>query len=424
MEQVPDAILPAESPLHRFLDRTLFQFETATLAALLLVTLVQPTIGRIGIPTWMLVLGFLVSNLLVEFVRGRVTRLHAFLHKYVLSLFVSAIVYFLGTGPGGPLFILFLLDVACAAASLTLGASLLYTAAAIALVSVIDASFPTWSLAHGGIQDTGVRVVTLALFGMGAAILRGRLRLEHEAAVEVRNAAERLAALDHVRNEFIETVSHELQTPLTAARAALVLLQMSIAERLQHDERGLLDNARRNVERLGLLINDLLAHNQLEAGTLHLEREPSDLRAVVMDALSTVSPLVREKGQELEVDLPQPLPALVDVQQLELVLVNLLSNAHRHTPASSRIQITGRVEASEVVLSVRDNGPGIPAAELERIFQRFHRLGAPETGSGLGLAIARAVVELHGGRIWAESRPGAGTTFFVALPHASSEGGL
>ena len=424
MEQVPDAILPAESPLHRFLDRTLFQFETATLAALLLVTLVQPTIGRIGIPTWMLVLGFLVSNLLVEFVRGRVTRLHAFLHKYVLSLFVSAIVYFLGTGPGGPLFILFLLDVACAAASLTLGASLLYTAAAIALVSVIDASFPTWSLAHGGIQDTGVRVVTLALFGMGAAILRGRLRLEHEAAEEVRNAAERLAALDHVRNEFIETVSHELQTPLTAARAALVLLQMSIAERLQHDERGLLDNARRNVERLGLLINDLLAHNQLEAGTLHLEREPSDLRAVVMDALSTVSPLVREKGQELEVDLPQPLPALVDVQQLELVLVNLLSNAHRHTPASSRIQITGRVEASEVVLSVRDNGPGIPAAELERIFQRFHRLGAPETGSGLGLAIARAVVELHGGRIWAESRPGAGTTFFVALPHASSEGGL
>ncbi|HSH81012.1 MAG TPA: sensor histidine kinase, partial [Herpetosiphonaceae bacterium] len=143
-----------------------------------------------------------------------------------------------------------------------------------------------------------------------------------------------------------------------------------------------------------------------------------------MDALSAVSPLVREKGQQLEVDLPQQLPAFVDAQQLELVLVNLLANAHRHTPAGSRIQITGRVEDSEVVLSVRDNGPGIPAEELERIFRRFHRLGTSENGSGLGLAIARAVVELHGGRIWAESQPGAGTTFFVALPHTSSEGRL
>jgi len=424
LEQAPDAALPAESTLHRFLDRALFQFEATTLVALLLVTFVQPTIGRAGIPTWGLVLGYLVYSLVVELLRNRIPQLHAFLHKYVLNLLVSACVYFLGASPGGALFVLFFLDVACATASLTLQGSLRYTAAAILLVTVIDPSFPTWSLAQGGIQDTGVRAVMLALFGVGTAILRGRLQLEHEAAEEVRTAAERLEQLDHVRSEFIETVSHELQTPLTAARAALVLLQMSIAERLQHDERGLLDNARRNVERLGLLINDLLAHNQLEAGTLHLEREPSDLRAVVMDALSTVSPLVREKGQELEVDLPQPLPALVDAQQFELVLVNLLSNAHRHTPASSRIQITGRVEDSLVVLSVRDNGPGIPAAELERIFQRFHRLGTPETGSGLGLAIARAVVELHGGRIWAESQPGAGTTFFVALPHTSSEGRL
>ncbi|HSH79222.1 MAG TPA: histidine kinase dimerization/phospho-acceptor domain-containing protein [Herpetosiphonaceae bacterium] len=240
LDQAPDAALPAESTLHRFLDRSLFQFETATLAALLLVTLVQSTAGRLGIPTWILVLGFLVYNLLVEFVRSRVTRLHAFLHKYVLSLLVSAVVYFLGAGPGGPLFILFLLDVACAAASLTLGASLLYTTAAISLVSLIDASFPEWSPVNQGIQDTGVRVVTLALFGVGAAILRGRLQLEHEAAEEVRTATDRLAALNHVRSEFIETVSHELQTPLTAARAALVLLQTSTAEQLQRDERGLL----------------------------------------------------------------------------------------------------------------------------------------------------------------------------------------
>jgi signal transduction histidine kinase len=424
LEPSPDASLPAESTLHRFLDRTLFQFEAATLVALLLITFVQPTAGRSGIPTWGLVLGYLGYSLVVELIRNRIPQLHAFLHKYVLNLLVSAFVYFLGASPGGALFVLFFLDVACATVSLTLRGSLRYTAAAITLMSVIDPTFPTWSLAHGGIQDTGVRAVMLALFGVGTAILRGRLQMEHEAAEAVRSAAERLEELDHVRSEFIETVSHELQTPLTAARAALVLLQTSTAERLQRDEQGLLDNARRNVERLGLLINDLLAHNQLEAGTLRLDREPSDLRAVVMDALSTVSPLVREKGQQLEVDLPQPLPAFVDAQQMEHVLVNLLANAHRHTPAGSRIAITGRVENRIVLLSVCDNGPGIPAEELEGIFRRFHRLGTSENGSGLGLAICRAVVELHGGRIWAESAPGAGTTFFVALPHTSSEGRL
>ena len=424
MEQAPDAALPAESPLHRFLDRTLFQFEATTLVALLLVTFVQPTVGRAGIPTWGLVLGYLGYSLVVELVRNRIPQLHAFLHKYVLTLLVSAFVYFLGASPGGALFVLFFLVVACATASLTLRGSVLFTAAAIALMSAIDPTFPGWSLAERGIQETGVRVVMLALFGVGTAILRGRLQLEHETAMSVRNAAERLEELERIRSEFIATVSHELQTPLTAARAALVLLQTSIGDQLQRDEQGLLDNARRNVERLGMLIDDLLAHNQLEAGTLQIEREPCDLRVIAKEATSAVFPLLHEKGQQLEVDLPQPLPAVVDAQQLEHVLANLLANAHRHTPARSRIQITGRIEDSLVVLSVRDNGPGIPAEELERIFRPFHRLGTSENGSGLGLAIARRIIELHGGRIWAESQRGAGTTFFVALPHTSSEGRL
>lgn len=191
---------------------------------------------------------------------------------------------------------------------------------------------------------------------------------------------------------------------------------MSIADRLRPEERDLLQNARRNAARLDMLIDDLLAYNQLETGTLHLDREPVDLRAVTMDAISTVHSLILEKGQHLEINLPEALLGDGDPGRLEQAIVNLLANAHRYTPEGARIGIAGRAADGEILLSVSDNGPGIPEAELEAIFQRFHRLGSEETGSGLGLAIARGIVELHGGRIWAESRPGHGATFRIILP--------
>ncbi|MBA2278663.1 MAG: HAMP domain-containing histidine kinase [Chloroflexia bacterium] len=138
-----------------------------------------------------------------------------------------------------------------------------------------------------------------------------------------------------------------------------------------------------------------------------------------MGAVASVLPLIREKGQALVVDLPEPLPVAGDPRRLEQVVVNLLANAHRHTPTSTRIAISGGVRSGDVVLSVSDDGPGIPADELEAIFERYHRLAG--TGSGLGLAIARGIVELHGGRIWAESETGRGTTIHIVLPGDASE---
>ncbi len=178
---------------------------------------------------------------------------------------------------------------------------------------------------------------------------------------------------------------------------------------------------RRNTERLNMLITDLLTFNQLESNTLHLEREPLDLRAIITDAMAAVYPLLAEKQQTLEMDLPEPLPCLGDMRRLEQAFVNVLDNAHIHTPASTRITITGRMTNTDVLLSVRDNGPGIPAAAIEEVFQRFHRLTWTKDGSGLGLAIARGIVELHGGRMWAVSHPGDGVTFYISLRCISSD---
>ena len=120
-------------------------------------------------------------------------------------------------------------------------------------------------------------------------------------------------------------------------------------------------------------------------------------------------------------ELPEALPVEGDARRLKQVIVNVLANAHRHTPPGTRIAISGHADRGEVVLVVRDDGPGIPAAELERVFDRFHRLGPADGGSGLGLATVKGIVELHGGRVWAESRPGEGVALHVALPAQEDE---
>jgi signal transduction histidine kinase len=132
-----------------------------------------------------------------------------------------------------------------------------------------------------------------------------------------------------------------------------------------------------------------------------------------------MSPLIDAKSQMLHVDLPEPLPVDADPWRLEQAVVNVLVNAHQHTPPGTCIELSGRVLAHDIVLKISDTGPGIPPQELKRVFQRFHRVAGPTGGAGLGLAIARGIMELHGGRIWAESQPGSKTTFYMTLPAAS-----
>jgi len=409
----------AQSQERRFLDRTLAPLEQATTLALLLLTLLQPTESRIGAPVWVLVLVFQVYNLVVNLVRAYVPGFQSYTWKHILDVPVAGAVYALAGEPGGPLFVLFFLAVVCTASSETLRFSLLYTTIVALLVALSDVTLGARSAED--VRILGVRLLLIFLFGSSTAILTRRLTLEQRETRSVRGQALHLEELDRLRAVFISSVSHDLRTPLTAARAALGLLETSAAERLEAGERGLLNNTRRNIERLGMTIEDLLATNQLEAGTLSIERNLLDLRAVVVQAIGSVHPLMRDRRQTLEIAIQDPLLVEGDARRLEQAIVNVLSNAHEHTPDAARIEISSRATAEEIVLSVTDDGPGIPPQEREAIFERFHRLNE-EGGSGLGLAIARSIVEMHGGRMWAESS-GAGAAFHIALP-AASEGGI
>jgi signal transduction histidine kinase len=181
----------------------------------------------------------------------------------------------------------------------------------------------------------------------------------------------------------------------------------------------LLGNIDLAADELARLIDDLLEIARLQAGRVELWRSEVDVRDVVTRAGRAVESLVQARGQHLELRLPpEPVRASVDAERLGRVLRNLIGNAQKYGRERGRIAVAVEQRPGEVCLAVADDGPGIPAAEQERIFERFYRAGGGngQAGSGLGLPIARALVELHGGRLWVESAPPQGSTFHVSLP--------
>jgi len=409
MEHTPLHIDDAE----RSIGRTLSLLRWTILAAMLTITLIWPVSGRRG-DIWVFVLLLCAYNLIIEVLRHTVARLRSFSWVPLADLPIAGLFYYLDYEPGGPLFVFFYVALVSAAVTMSLRNTVLYTLAVLAAIAVVAPTLPGWSPDGVELRQLTSRLIVLSLVGIGTAVLTRRLVAEQARARQMRLEAERLEELDHLRNEFIASVSHDLRTPITAVRAGLGMLEMHTDVRSNPSERTLLANVRRNVERLNQLIDELLTLNQLQAGVLKLDLEPLDLRAVVNDAVGAVAPLLREAGQTLELDVPAPLRLEADRRRLEQVLVNLLANAQQHTPRGTRIVVSGRAHENEVELAISDNGPGIPAAELEAIFERFHRLSS-RPGSGLGLAIVRSIVELHGGRIWAVSA-GSGATFRLCLP--------
>ena len=214
-------------------------------------------------------------------------------------------------------------------------------------------------------------------------------------------------------------VSHELRTPLTAIRASLGLLSGGLLESQPERAARMLDVALRNTERLTRLVNDFLDLERMAAGKLEIVRTRFPVRDLVAQAAEEMRPMVDRANVWLVCDLPD-IVAEVDADRVHQVLNNLLSNAVKFSPQGGTVWVGAAARDDELELWVRDQGPGIPPAKLESVFERFEQLDASDArlkgGSGLGLAICRSIVRLHGGRIWAESQPGRGSTFRVSLP--------
>ena len=261
----------------------------------------------------------------------------------------------------------------------------------------------------------------------GQAVLPVRLARLYDLE---REKAAQAGARERLERDLLNTVSHELRTPLTAIKTSISGLQAAPGTHSPAETR-LLQNIDRSTERLILLINDVLDMARLRAGRVTLRPALVDLGALIREAGATVRPLADAKEQSLELALPGPawatnLTVLGDRRRLEQVLLNILHNAIKYTPAGGVIRIGAEGDAVSVRVWVRDSGPGIPAADQAHIFERFYvgRADGPERAdaTGLGLAIARSLIDLHGGYIGVTSRPGDGSTFYFTLPRDEESG--
>ena len=243
-----------------------------------------------------------------------------------------------------------------------------------------------------------------------------------DALEQQRAATARLRELDRIRTDLVGTISHELRTPLTSIHGYLELLG---DEALTDGQQGMLDVAIRNTERLGGLVDNLLVLvrlDSIEEGSTAGSDEV-DIAAAVSAAVDTVRPEVVDRGQRLSVNLPIERAAVRgDFDQLDRVLVNLLSNASKYTPSDGSIDIDVSVNAGTLRIVVADTGIGIPADEVPHLFTRFFRASTARansiSGNGLGLAIVKSIVERHGGEVRVDSRLGVGSRFTVLLPLA------
>jgi PAS domain S-box-containing protein len=223
-------------------------------------------------------------------------------------------------------------------------------------------------------------------------------------------------AVETMKNDFIASVSHELRTPLTGIVASLALLKEGLAGELPPEAAQFVDMAHGNSERLAELISDILDLERIESGSLRLEMQQLDVAPLVRQAAELNAAYAKRYSAFIEVRADEELVTHADPRRLLQVLANLISNAAKFSPPAGRILLCGYCEPARVVISVTDQGPGIAAEFLGRLFGKFEQSSADKPGTGLGLAISKALVERMGGGIRCESEPGRGATFFVELP--------
>ena len=225
---------------------------------------------------------------------------------------------------------------------------------------------------------------------------------------------------DRRKDEFLATLAHELRNPLAPIRQAALISKAPGATDAQ--KRWSHDVIDRQVQHMSLLLDDLLDISRVTRGTLALRMQPTELSAVIDNAVETARPTIDTKRHTLSVEVPrEPIQLTADPLRVAQVLSNLLTNAAKYTDPEGQIRLTARVEGDDVVIRVADSGIGISAAALPRVFNMFSQVHSntdrSEGGLGIGLALAQGLIELHGGTIQASSAGlGCGSTFTVRLP--------
>jgi two-component system sensor histidine kinase KdpD len=253
---------------------------------------------------------------------------------------------------------------------------------------------------------------TLAAFTNQAA-----LAIERASLVEQARQAELLQATERLQTALLNSISHDLRTPLVAITGALTSLDDQ-AEGLNDEyRRSLVSTAREEADRLNRLVGNLLSMTRIESGAIKLHHEPGDIQDVIGTALEQLGRRVAD--HEIKVNVPEDFPLVpMDFTLIVQVVVNLLENAVKYSPKHSLIEVSATLTNENARIEIADRGVGIPSDDLTRVFDKFYRVQRPESvsGTGLGLSISKGIIEAHHGNIYARARDGGGTILTMELP--------
>lgn len=236
-----------------------------------------------------------------------------------------------------------------------------------------------------------------------------------------RKIAERdLLAAHRMKVDFLAMVSHELRTPLTAIKGSIGIIVDGATGELNEEQKDFMNTAQRNVDRLEILINNVLDYQRLESGGIEFKLLPGDINDIAVLVKNDMELLAQKKGLALHIYQASQLPSvLIDKERFKRAIKNLVDNAIKFTD-KGQVDIVTSIEGNQVCLAIKDTGIGIKPEDREHLFERFSQVSAGhgrQTGSlGLGLVIARKIISHHGGDIWIQSSFGQGTTFSVYLP--------
>jgi len=224
-----------------------------------------------------------------------------------------------------------------------------------------------------------------------------------------------ITELEQLKNNFVSLISHDLKTPIAKIQA--ICDRLLASQQVPETKEGL-QSLRKESQELHRYIQSILQISRLESSKLEIRREPMDLNALVENVFDQMGPIIRDKGQSIVKELEPMFSIEIDGVLIQEVILNLIENASKYTPAQGQIKVRTQEVDDKVIFSVQDNGPGISKEDQERIFEKFFRgqAQAHTKGTGLGLFLVKYFVELHGGHVFLESQSGQGTRVGFTLP--------